>query len=221
LVAAAKLFAAWKWELEDLKAKLRSTKLRSTEDELSTRERLLRATSEVFAEVGYAGASVHAIARRANLTTGAIYRNFSGKDDLLAEAVWSAASEELGNFLLGDEAATQRLHTAGANLFWRHNKDVTALLMEAFVTARHNDGLARRLRAKIHRKGAELAGILDQAIAEGGIAPDVDRDVLIRFWQTLALGGLIFDLLSIRPPDQKAWERLMMKLSKNLQPSAD
>ena len=38
----------------------------------------------MFAEKGYAGAGVAEIARRAGVTTGAIYSRYRGKDDLLA-----------------------------------------------------------------------------------------------------------------------------------------
>ena len=49
----------------------------------STRDRLLAAAVEVFVEQGYEGARLQDIARTAGLTTGAIYANFRGKDELL------------------------------------------------------------------------------------------------------------------------------------------
>jgi AcrR family transcriptional regulator len=48
-----------------------------------TRERLLAAAAELFAERGVEGASVDAIAERAERTSGAIYDHFGGKDGLL------------------------------------------------------------------------------------------------------------------------------------------
>ena len=47
-----------------------------------TREALLDAAAEVFASHGYRGASVPAIAQEAGVSTGAIYSNFSGKQEL-------------------------------------------------------------------------------------------------------------------------------------------
>src|SRR5947209_16004196 len=52
-----------------------------------TRDRLLTEAANVFAERGYDGARVQEIARRAGLTTGAIYRNFADKSDLLLAAI--------------------------------------------------------------------------------------------------------------------------------------
>ena len=48
-----------------------------------TRLRLLDAAAELFAERGVDGASVDAIAERAERTSGAIYDHFGGKDGLL------------------------------------------------------------------------------------------------------------------------------------------
>jgi AcrR family transcriptional regulator len=48
----------------------------------AVRRRLLDAALEVFAERGFAGASLDQIAEAAGLTKGAIYSNFASKDDL-------------------------------------------------------------------------------------------------------------------------------------------
>ena len=46
------------------------------------RRRLLDAALQVFAEQGFASASLDQVAEAAGLTKGAIYSNFAGKDDL-------------------------------------------------------------------------------------------------------------------------------------------
>jgi AcrR family transcriptional regulator len=48
----------------------------------AVRRRLLDAALEVFAERGFAGASLDQVAEAAGLTKGAIYSNFTSKDDL-------------------------------------------------------------------------------------------------------------------------------------------
>jgi AcrR family transcriptional regulator len=52
-----------------------------------TRDRLLDAATVLFAETGFSGTAVAAIAKRAGVTTGAIYSNFAGKDELFAAVV--------------------------------------------------------------------------------------------------------------------------------------
>src|SRR5476651_1230221 len=48
----------------------------------NTRERLLAAARIVFARSGFHGASVEEIASEAGFSTGALYSNFEGKEDL-------------------------------------------------------------------------------------------------------------------------------------------
>src|ERR1700737_3678872 len=48
----------------------------------NTRERLLDAARSVFASSGFHGASVEEIASAAGFSTGALYSNFDGKEDL-------------------------------------------------------------------------------------------------------------------------------------------
>ncbi|MFH9662731.1 ScbR family autoregulator-binding transcription factor [Streptomyces sp. NPDC017248] len=52
-----------------------------------TRATLMYAAAEVFAESGFAGASVSRIAERAGLTLGAVYFHFKSKEELAGEIV--------------------------------------------------------------------------------------------------------------------------------------
>ena len=65
----------------------------------STRQRLLDAATEVFLEKGYEGTRVAEIARRAGLTTGAIYGNFESKADLLNAALAAGCETQHRLFL--------------------------------------------------------------------------------------------------------------------------
>jgi AcrR family transcriptional regulator len=61
----------------------------------ATRERLLAATVELLEEGGYAGATVAAIATRSGVATGALYRHFPSKAELIVEVFRSVAEREL------------------------------------------------------------------------------------------------------------------------------
>lgn len=61
----------------------------------ATRARLLEAAAELLAEGGYAAASVAAVADRAGLSAGALYRHFPSKADLLCELFRELAEAEL------------------------------------------------------------------------------------------------------------------------------
>jgi AcrR family transcriptional regulator len=61
----------------------------------ATRERILGAAIEQLGEGGYASASVQAIAGRAGVATGTVYRHFPSKGELAAEAFRRASAREL------------------------------------------------------------------------------------------------------------------------------
>src|SRR5256885_14391755 len=60
-----------------------------------TRERIVRAAHDLVAEGGFANAPVAAVAKRANVATGSVYRHFSSKADLFAEVFRRAAQREV------------------------------------------------------------------------------------------------------------------------------
>jgi AcrR family transcriptional regulator len=60
-----------------------------------TRERIATAALAQVAEAGYASASVGAVARRAGVATGTVYRHFPSKGELLAEVFRRASQREL------------------------------------------------------------------------------------------------------------------------------
>jgi AcrR family transcriptional regulator len=62
---------------------------------IPTRERLLRAAQELIDEVGYGGASVVAIAERAGVAAGTLYRHFASKEELFVELFRSVCDREV------------------------------------------------------------------------------------------------------------------------------
>jgi AcrR family transcriptional regulator len=59
------------------------------------RERIVGAALEQLAQGGYASASVVAVARRAGVATGSVYRHFPSKSDLFAEVFRRASQREV------------------------------------------------------------------------------------------------------------------------------
>ncbi|GIH23726.1 TetR family transcriptional regulator [Acrocarpospora phusangensis] len=72
-------------------------RLTRAETKARTRALLLDAAADVFAEQGFAGASVEEIARRAGFTIGALYAHFPGKDDLFLTLFEEHVSHHLEN----------------------------------------------------------------------------------------------------------------------------
>jgi AcrR family transcriptional regulator len=73
--------------MTDVKAPTRSRE--------NTRQRLMDAAMEVFAEVGLDAASVEAICDRAGFTRGAFYSNFDTKDELFLQLAARVASDRV------------------------------------------------------------------------------------------------------------------------------
>jgi AcrR family transcriptional regulator len=82
---------------------------RPTQD---TRARLLAAAVEVLEAGGYGAASVAAIAERAGLATGTLYRHFPSKADLFVEVFRAVAEQELSEM----QRAAGATQTAGEGL---------------------------------------------------------------------------------------------------------
>ena len=61
----------------------------------AARERIVSAALDQLAEGGYASASMVAVARRAGVATGSVYRHFPSKGDLFAEAFRRASQREV------------------------------------------------------------------------------------------------------------------------------
>jgi AcrR family transcriptional regulator len=70
-----------------------------------TRERLLRAAAEVIQEGGWSAASVGAIAERAGLAAGTLYRHFPSKADLFVEVFRAVSQREIAAFSAAGAAA--------------------------------------------------------------------------------------------------------------------
>ena len=106
----------------------------------AARDAVLQAALDQLAEGGYASASIAAVARRAGLATGSVYRHFHSKADLFAEVFRVAAQREV------DVLAGIRADTAEERL---------ALCVEAFV---------RRALAAPVRAYALIAEPVDPAV---------------------------------------------------------
>jgi len=182
--------------------------------------RLLAAARAEFAERGYSGARVAEIARRAGVTTGAIYSRYRGKAELLADAVDHGTDDEF-EALFTDHRFEGRmediLRIAGGHLVDRP-RDLPAdapapgLLLESFAAARREADVRGLLRERLDERHERLARIVDAAKASGGIADDVDTDSLVTFCHAVGLGFLLLEVVDLPMPDPDAWRDLIGRL---------
>jgi AcrR family transcriptional regulator len=132
---------------------------RTEQRKAAVRERILTAAIDQLADGGYASATVQAVAKRAGVATGTVYRHFPSKSDLFSEVFRRASQREV-------EAFTNATHDDG-----RSATERIAAATEAF---------ARRALAEPTRAYALLAEPVDAAVdAERLVFRRGYRDVLV------------------------------------------
>ena len=147
----------------------RSAKAAAGASATTTRERLVEAARHLVEAGGYAAASVQAVADRAGVSAGALYRHFSSKAELFVEVFRDAAKRDLAAV---DEAAAaggciERLEAAVAShakRALRRRRFAWALLYEPVDPLVDAERLVYRRTYCRH-----MAGLLRQGIAAGEI----------------------------------------------------
>lgn len=186
-----------------------------------TTERLVTAAAQVFAERGYDGAGVQEVARRAGLTTGAIYSRFSGKAELLAEAIRQFTSHEFDHLFAQHRFAgrvTDLLATVGSHLVTREPSPAQAILLEAFVTARRDPEVAEVLRNHLAERAAQLHALVDESKAAGLVDPTLDTAAMVHFAHAVGLGFLLFEVIGAQNPAAEPWDGVITRLLSSLGP---
>jgi AcrR family transcriptional regulator len=167
-------------------------------DALRNRERVLRAAKAVFS-AGGADASLEAVARRAGVGIGTLYRHFPTREALF-EAVYRREVRQLSELAeqLKDETSpVQALRR------WLHsNIELVATkkgMSAALALAVHGSS---ELYADSLERLAKAAGVLlDRAVAAGEIRSDVSPKDLLR-----ALVGMCY------MHDQPGWQASVLRL---------
>lgn len=187
------------------------------DDEDEIRSALVDAAARVFAEEGYSGARVQSIAERAGLTTGAMYNRFSGKSELLLEALDLHTSKLLNELASAELGATDILETVGVALL-DDQSPASALLLEAFMAARREEDIAERLRPRLADERARLAKLVDADKDTGVISEALDTNAVVTFCQSVALGMRMLSVIDVEMPDPEAWQKVIAVLVTSLAP---
>jgi AcrR family transcriptional regulator len=180
---------------------------------------LRNAAIREFAERGYARARVAEIARRAGVTTGAIYSRYRGKAELLADAIEGATEDEF-DLLFNDHRFEGRmediLRIAGSHLIVRTtdpvSESVQGLLLESFAAARHEPDVATLISTHMKDRHERLAQVVEAAKASGGIDPGLDTTSVVTFCHALGMGFLLLEVVDLPAPQAEAWEDLIVRL---------
>jgi AcrR family transcriptional regulator len=139
-----------------------------------TRERIVAAARELVARGGYAEAQVAAVAGRAGVATGTVYRHFPSKAELFAEVFRSASQREVDAVVAaaGDGATAPARIAAAVETFARRalrgRRLAWALIAEPVDPAVEAERLAFR---RAYRDA--FAGVIADGVAAGEL-PEQD-----------------------------------------------
>lgn len=134
---------------------------------------IVEATVELLEERGYTGLSLAAVAERAGTTTAAIYRRWGSKSELVAQAVFRTAGDDVVADT-GDLAAD-----LATMVRWAADKINRPAAIVAIAGLLGEPRTDRRERASEAASASRLViERLERAKAAGELRPDVDTTVL-------------------------------------------
>ncbi|MEO7752361.1 MAG: TetR/AcrR family transcriptional regulator [Terracoccus sp.] len=161
----------------------------------ATRDRVLEAASEVFAERGFHGASVEDICERAGFTRGAFYSNFASKDDLVLE-LSSRHSEQVvarirETAAAPDAAPQDVLRDVLAALAEDQGTDGWLVLTTEFTLHAIREADARRAWSQQQQRiRNELISAVDEAVRTRGARLPIPTELFVRAALALSQGSM-------------------------------
>jgi AcrR family transcriptional regulator len=172
-----------------------------------TRRDLLDAAAHVFARRGYHGASLDDIAARAGLTKGAVYYNFSSKEELFLTLLQERVEERVREV---DEVVGSGLSVVGwshrvtRGFMRRHERDPrwTPLFFEFVAFAVRDPRLRRAFGRHFILTGRRnLRKVIDHLREETGARPEMSTENLAIAINALT-NGLILERAFAPVPDE-------------------
>jgi AcrR family transcriptional regulator len=167
-------------------------------DAVRNRERVLEAAKAVFS-AGGPDASLEAVARRAGVGIGTLYRHFPTREALF-EAVYRREVQQLGE--LADALKSEAAPVDALRRWLRSNVEFIATkkgMSAALALAAH--GSSELYAHTFDRLTKAVGALLDRAIAAGEIRSDISPEDLLR-----TLVGMCY------MHDQPGWQKNVVRL---------
>jgi AcrR family transcriptional regulator len=175
-------------------------------------DRLLAAAVDVFTERGFEKAGVAAIARAAGVTTGAIYARWSGKHDMMLDALDVVMMDRLEQLLSSDSTdVTDILASLGSELVVR-SPAADALIAEAMVIARRDPEFHSMLTRRIAEQELRLAELIDNGKAVGMLDPALPTEAIVALCHAISLGFAMFGSIDRELPSADGWNAVIERL---------
>jgi AcrR family transcriptional regulator len=185
---------------------------------LATRTALIELAAELFAEQGYVETSIRDIARRGELTSGAIYGHFRNKADLLAAAINERTADELEAQSRRVSAEPDYIETlTRLSADYSKRRRLRALIVQGAAAAQTDEETRERLREEqLSHLDAWIAGYeRDREVM--GIDPSVDLRTAVVYTWAVEVGLGVLEAVGIEPRSRKAWGDMANRFARGLQ----
>ena len=171
----------------------------------STRERILASAARLFAENGFEGSSMPAIAKASGITAGAIYKHFKSKGELLLEVV-KRSFESTPLFMQNSAAATATALPRLAAVYTEPELKLVRQLSIEVHSAASRDSEVRRVLALSDEAAIQyISDAIALAQHEGKLDPKLNPKFAGRLFCVFVMGLLHMDTLLPNLIGDKSW----------------
>lgn len=163
----------------------------------ATRQRLMAAAAELVAELGWGRVTTRAVAARAGLPHGAVSYHFSGKQNLLVEAVLHAFTQAVSPDQFTEPVSAADLIDFVATQIAAGARDsvMSRLMLEAMREAERDQELRSRLGELLQQSRAGMIAVI-RAEQERGVLPEQpSAETLATLLASVADGLLLHALI--------------------------
>jgi AcrR family transcriptional regulator len=175
-----------------------------------TRERILFAATQLFAEHGFASTSMPTIAERSGITAGAIYRHFSNKAELLLEVVKRALAALPFSFEGdGGKEDAARLPEVAARFTDPALSLVRQLAVEVHAAARRDPEVQRLLSVYNETAMQSIRALIEPAVQAGVQDEARDSEFTARAVMVFLMGLHHMDTLHPQLVGDRTWREFV------------
>jgi AcrR family transcriptional regulator len=191
-----------------------TARLTRRERKANTRSDLLAAARHVFLRRGFHAASLDEIAEKAGYTKGAVYSNFTGKDDLfiaLLDEHYADRTRAYAELILEQDEVEQSFRAVARFMLDAYAREPGwwPLLSDFAHHAAHDPELQERLRGTREQFLDALAGIIEALAARQRVAYKVPAREVARGAGAL-LRGMAFEWVVDPRSETAAFEEMLV-----------
>jgi AcrR family transcriptional regulator len=171
------------------------------EQKALTRRRMLDGAEAVFARSGFHGASVEEIACEAGASTGALYSNFAGKEDLFLALFEERVAADVRDYSqIAAEGATVEEQARGTADHWmailRERPDYFPLFIEFWAYAIREPRLRERLGSQFAALRSSSARLFLDGAGQQGVSLSAEAGELVGMLINALGNGLALEKLA-------------------------